>query len=597
MLSFVPILVMHAQMLWARPHYHLFPLVIPGAIVLAIRQRPRFDRLQPGSLAWGSALGVACWGLLALGVLFDSPLVGTISALGTLATAVYLIGGLSLLRLLAPAGAVLMLAIPLPRSIDTRLVTALQNGVSRWASATLDTLGVYHAMEGNVVDVGSARLLVDQACSGINSLFTLLFGALMYVLWEKLSAVRALCLMGVSLFWVMVGNMARIVTVVVLSVRTGIDASTGWTHWWLGLVAYALMLGLVASTDRLFAFTETVLGNIWAAIAPRRWSARRADQKEGEMVSSLAEANAARTRSGLKHRSPRGATRRALSAPPMAALPAPQAQAETGTLTLPEPEPREILEAPAKPEPRGQTVIEGIQRSWLGSWRAAAVFGVLLVPQMAMPSVRWSEVLVGNNVINKAFATLGASALPEQAEDFRRIGFTTIHREDNNSWGENSRTWGYAFGNRAVAVSLDYQFVGWHDLLLCYESGSDWKRTAQQNVSVRTGERPTLVVADFVNMEGRYGYLIFGLFDREGQPLIASGGEGLVNTLAHRLGRWTRGRGGFGREGITPTYQFQVFVEGDTPLTPLEKAKVRTFFEQNRARAQRLGFATKGDKS
>ena len=45
--SFLPILAIHGRALWARPHYHLFPLVLPGAVLLAMRQKPRLDRLRP----------------------------------------------------------------------------------------------------------------------------------------------------------------------------------------------------------------------------------------------------------------------------------------------------------------------------------------------------------------------------------------------------------------------------------------------------------------------------------------------------------------------------------------------------------------------
>src|SRR5262249_27523605 len=158
---FAPLLAVHARMLWGRPHYQFFPLVFPGAAALAYRGGRRLGPLPPGPRRRAGLTAAAGWALLALGVLFVSPGLAAVAALGTLLAAADALGGAPLVRAALPAWLFLWPAVPLPRSYDTRLVTALQDLVSRWAGRALDAAGVFHVMEGNVVEVAGRRLLVD----------------------------------------------------------------------------------------------------------------------------------------------------------------------------------------------------------------------------------------------------------------------------------------------------------------------------------------------------------------------------------------------------------------------------------------------------
>ena len=168
-------------------------------------------------------------------------------------------------RRLAPRG-LAGLGIPLggdpaPEALSTpRWSPGFRTWSAGWSSVLLDALGVFHVMDGNVVEVGGRELLVDQACSGIYSLFTLLAGTLFYVFWcEDPAPAWSLALMVASVFWVLFGNVVRIVGVVAISTYLGIDAASGWRHELIGLMTFALMLAMVVSTDRLLAFAGSLV--------------------------------------------------------------------------------------------------------------------------------------------------------------------------------------------------------------------------------------------------------------------------------------------------------------------------------------------------
>jgi len=97
-------------------------------------------------------------------------------------------------------------------------------------------------------------LLVEEACSGINSLFSVLACTVFFVLWAGRPRLRAVLLVGTALAWVLLSNVARVAGVTYLSTARGIDLTEGWRHEAFGLLLFGLTLVMIWSTDRLFAF-------------------------------------------------------------------------------------------------------------------------------------------------------------------------------------------------------------------------------------------------------------------------------------------------------------------------------------------------------
>lgn len=557
--AFAPIVVLFGLGLWTRPHYQFFPLLVPGAALLARRSFRGLGPLEPGSawLAWSAA--AASWLLLAAGVATVTPWFAAIGALAALLGAAYALGGGRLARAALPAWGLLWLAIPLPRRYDSAMIAGLQDLVSRWSGTALDALGVYHVMDGNVVEVGGRELLVDQACSGIYSLSTLLAGTLFYAAWVRASPIRAVALAAASVFWVLFGNVLRIVAVVVLSTRWGVEAASGWRHEVLGLAAFGLMLALVLSTDRLLAFLGSLAAWAVAVFSPetrRRRRERQAEQMEAANRSLLL-----------------GAEKPSRPGEPAGEGPATPAG------------PGNAAEARTSMAPLGRT--------WVGSWAAAAAFGLLLPPQAMLPGAGWGD-LLSSRVYEERFASVDAETMPDRLGAYRRHDFRVDRRDWDNSWGEHSRVWSYWGPSHAAAVSLDYSFVGWHELTACYRSRG-WRTTSTrvEAAPVRPGgPEPSggglAMVSEFTNIEGRSGYLIYALYDRRGRPIAPPGTTGTIDRLRGRLASWSGGRDPVGLDGEVLSYQVQVFVGGEAPPTSAERAAIHALFAEARERVGRL---------
>jgi exosortase len=251
--ALLPFLVRHASWLWVRPHYQFFPLVLVGAAVLAYRglRGVELRRGDPRTAGIGLA---AAWLILLAAVVLDSSWLGCVAAMVLVPALAYATGGKDLVHRLLPAWGLLWLLVPPPLDLDRVLIYQLQGWTTGWSSEVLDALGVFHVRAGNSIEIGGRSLFVEQACSGINSLFSVLACTLFFVLAGRRGWVRGVILMVSAVGWVLVANVARVVLVVLLETRWGVSAATGWRHEVLGLTLFAIAVGLVLSTDRLIDF-------------------------------------------------------------------------------------------------------------------------------------------------------------------------------------------------------------------------------------------------------------------------------------------------------------------------------------------------------
>jgi exosortase len=179
---------------------------------------------------------------------------GAVCAVITLGAIIFSSGGWRLFRAGLPALLLLCVAIPPPFELDRSLILWLQAWTAQWGSQVLDLLGIYHVLAGHVVEINGRQYLVEEACSGVNSLFSVIAITLLYVLMVRRPIWHGCCLLITAVVWVLAANVARVVVIVYMGTTYGIDIGNGWLHEALGLGMFAIVLGLVWSTDRLAIF-------------------------------------------------------------------------------------------------------------------------------------------------------------------------------------------------------------------------------------------------------------------------------------------------------------------------------------------------------
>lgn len=250
-----PLLYAYGMQLWEAEHYRFYPMVLGAVAWLAWRRyQAGFVASKPASpvmrfLLWGAAF------LATLGtVLAASPLGSAVSLLLLVLAGLYEWGGATMLRHFLPVWAVLLLILRLPFGWDQRMIVAMQQSATGWASGILDVAKIRHLADGVVIRLPERDFFVDEACSGVHSLFATLAFVAVYSVAMRRGLLRFLPLFAASVIWVLVGNAVRVLAVVVLSTRYDLPVVDGMGHEILGVVVFAAVIGLVMSTDRLLLF-------------------------------------------------------------------------------------------------------------------------------------------------------------------------------------------------------------------------------------------------------------------------------------------------------------------------------------------------------
>lgn len=220
--------------------------MLPIVTLFFVWQKSTLIAQTPFRPSW-IGVAVALFGLL----LYVAGELGTIYALIQYAFLVTL-GGLLLalmgwraFKIIAPALLLLFFAIPLPNFLYNNLAAELQLISSQLGVGVIRLFGIPVFLEGNVIDLGSYKLQVVEACSGLRYLFPL--AALGYIsayifkgaLWKK--AVLLIATLPIAVLM----NSLRIGVIGVLVNYGGTGMAEGFVHDFEGWVVFMACAGLL----------------------------------------------------------------------------------------------------------------------------------------------------------------------------------------------------------------------------------------------------------------------------------------------------------------------------------------------------------------
>ena len=241
---------------WHQVEEYSYGYFIPVITAFLIWQRS--DVLRQHELS-GSWLGVP---VIALALLLG--VVGQLSAIRLFSQYGFVVGvfGLSLAaiglrgtRLIAVPLAMLMFMIPLPQFLLREVSHGLQLVSSQLGVGLIRLFGISVFLEGNVIDLGSYKLQVVEACSGLRYLFPLMvLGCLAAYFfqgawWKRLFIVVSTVPLTIAI------NSLRIGIIGVTVEHWGTEMAEGLLHdlegGFMFLVCLALLIGEMALLARL----------------------------------------------------------------------------------------------------------------------------------------------------------------------------------------------------------------------------------------------------------------------------------------------------------------------------------------------------------
>lgn len=248
-----PLVPTLAEQVWSRESGAHGPIVLATGGWLLWRHRASLRKdARPGS-AW----------IIALILLLAAPLyvLGRMLDLIALSSAgVYLagvailfaeFGGAALARNWFPL-AYLGFAVPPPNWVMDQVTAPLKAFVSAAAAAPLQIAGLPVAREGVTIVLPKYELLVEDACSGMNSLIGLTAIGLLYIYLLRGSCVRYSVLLTAFVLPIAVAaNIARVMILILVTHFFGDRAAQGFLHYSAGFALFGFALLLVFALDRL----------------------------------------------------------------------------------------------------------------------------------------------------------------------------------------------------------------------------------------------------------------------------------------------------------------------------------------------------------
>jgi exosortase len=164
-------------------------------------------------------------------------------------------------------------AVPWPDQIEAPVIQAMMRAVAGTGVVLLDLIGVTALQHGNLIEVGTGTVGVDEACSGIRSLQGSLMASLVLGELFRFNLPRRAVLVGASLAAAFATNVLRAGFLAWSAARSGIGAVERW-HDPAGLTILLVCVGIIFAValflDRDSA-SPVVLARVPPAASLPRW--------------------------------------------------------------------------------------------------------------------------------------------------------------------------------------------------------------------------------------------------------------------------------------------------------------------------------------
>ena len=246
-----------AQTTWDTEENGHGPIILMVVVWLFWQKR---QVLIEGTPQPSSVLG---WTALVLGLLVY--IVGRSQAINTLEVgallpiltgSILLMRGWAALRKLWFPLLFLCFMVPLPGLLVEMITGALKAQVSLVAENLLYLAGYPIARNGVILSIGQYKLLVADACSGLNSMFSLSALGLLYLYMMQYRNWLHIGLMLLAILPIaFVANVIRVLILVLITYYFGDAAGQGFAHMAAGMVLFVIALLLLLGFDALLRAT------------------------------------------------------------------------------------------------------------------------------------------------------------------------------------------------------------------------------------------------------------------------------------------------------------------------------------------------------
>lgn len=147
----------------------------------------------------------------------------------------------------------LLFMVPLPGVLLIAISFHLKMMAAALATGVLNLMGLHALHAGSTIQLRGASVIVDDTCSGLRSLISLITLATLWISFMPPSSTRwpKFAIIGASIPIALVANMVRIIALVLLAAVYGPEAADGFLHYGSGIVVFGVALVVLAWLTRV----------------------------------------------------------------------------------------------------------------------------------------------------------------------------------------------------------------------------------------------------------------------------------------------------------------------------------------------------------
>lgn len=256
LIMYVPTYIALDQTVWNIVGQGHGPVILALTLWLMWQRWPTLNQLPPRSAPWAAALS---FGLGLLTYVFghsqDILMFDAGSQILVISGLLLFYWGWPGLKLMWFPIFFMFFLIPLPAPLVEAVTGPLKSGVSHAAEAIMYQAGYPIGRSGVVLIIGQYRLLVADACAGLNSIFALeAIGVFYMSVVQHTSRARNITLACLIIPISFASNVLRVIALVLITFYFGDEAGQGFVHSFAGILLFMVATALTIGTDSILGF-------------------------------------------------------------------------------------------------------------------------------------------------------------------------------------------------------------------------------------------------------------------------------------------------------------------------------------------------------
>jgi exosortase B len=253
---YVPTYVMLDQKVWNVVGQGHGPVMLALTCWLAWQRWPDLKKLpDEGNPIVGSAGLIVAVALYVLGRSQDINFFEVGSQIILFASLLFSYKGINGLKCMWFPILFILFLTPMPGPVVDAITAPLKSAVSYVAEWIMYKAGYPMGRAGVTLTIGPYKLLVADACAGLNSIFALeAIGVFYMSVIGHASKLRNILLAILILPVSFVSNVARVVILVLITYYFGDEAGQGFVHGFAGIVLFMIATALTIGVDSILGF-------------------------------------------------------------------------------------------------------------------------------------------------------------------------------------------------------------------------------------------------------------------------------------------------------------------------------------------------------